>query len=224
MAQFKKEKLLDMMAQFPLVPVFNHADAELTKKVIKSCYLGGIRVFEFTNRGENARQVFKEIYPFVRTHCPEMALGIGTIFTSAQALSFANTGADFIVQPVTTVDVAELCEEKDLLWVPGVATANEIYTATQLGANIVKIFPGNVLGPGFVKALSGPMPHVKLMVTGGVEPTSESIQSWFKAGVTCVGIGSQLFPASLLKKGSFEELSSQISQLMVIAKNHEHIS
>ncbi len=182
MAQFKKEQLLDMMAQFPLVPVFNHTDAELTKKVILSCYNGGIRVFEFTNRGENARQVFKEIYPYVRKHCPEMAFGIGTIFTAAQALSFANSGADFIVQPVTSADVAEVCEEKDLVWVPGVASANEIYTATQLGASIVKIFPGNVLGPGFVKALRGPMPHVKLMVTGGVEPNAESLTSWFKAG------------------------------------------
>jgi 2-dehydro-3-deoxyphosphogluconate aldolase/(4S)-4-hydroxy-2-oxoglutarate aldolase len=143
-----------------------------------------------------------------------MALGIGTIFTAAQAKTFIDAGADFVVQPVITPEVGAYCLANGVAWFPGAATLNEIYTATQLGAEIVKIFPGNVVGAGFVKSIKGPMPNLKVMVTGGVEPNEESLKQWFSAGVTAVGMGSQLFPASLLASAKFDELSSNVKVLL----------
>ena len=128
-----------------------------------------------------------------RHELPELLLGIGTIYTAAQAEAFVAAGADFIVQPVTTAEVAAVCQAHQLPWLPGALTPNEIYQATQLGAAVVKIFPGNLVGPDYLKALRGPMPEVKLMVTGGVEPTQASLAAWFGAGVDAVGMGSQLF-------------------------------
>jgi len=186
----------DVLAQVlaaPLVPVFFHADAAYAQSIVRACYAGGIRVFEFTNRGANAFEVFQELTKLVADDCPDLVLGIGTIYNAADAERFIAAGAAFIVQPVTTADVAEACQRHDIAWVPGAMTLNEIYNATQLGAQLVKVFPGNAVGPDYIKALRGPMPSVKLMVTGGVEATEASLTEWFGAGINVVGIGSQLF-------------------------------
>ena len=193
MARFSSAEVLNKIYAHPLVPVFYHADLAHVQRVLAACYEGGIRVFEFTNRGANAYDVFSQVQPFVQENCPDMVLGIGTIFTADDAEKFIASGADFVVQPVTTGEVGEVCQRHQIPWIPGATTANEIFRATQMGADIVKIFPGNVVGSGFVKALRGPMPDVKVMVTGGVEPTLESLSEWFGAGVNGVGIGSQLF-------------------------------
>jgi 2-dehydro-3-deoxyphosphogluconate aldolase/(4S)-4-hydroxy-2-oxoglutarate aldolase len=186
----------DVLAQVlaaPLVPVFFHADAAYAQSIVRACYAGGIRVFEFTNRGANAFEVFQELAKLTQSDCPDLVLGIGTIYNAADAERFIAAGAAFIVQPVTTADVAEACQRHDVAWVPGAMTLNEIYHATQLGAQLVKVFPGNAVGPDYIKALRGPMPSVKLMVTGGVEATEASLSEWFGAGINVVGIGSQLF-------------------------------
>jgi len=161
--------------------------------MVRACYAGGIRVFEFTNRGANAFEVFQELAKLTATDCPDLVLGIGTIYNAADAERFIAAGAAFVVQPVTTADVAAVCQRHDVAWVPGAMTLNEIYAATQLGAQLVKVFPGNVVGPDYIKAVRGPMPATKLMVTGGVEPTEASLAEWFGAGINAVGIGSQLF-------------------------------
>ena len=186
----------DVLAQVlaaPLVPVFFHADAAYAQSIVRACYAGGIRVFEFTNRGANAFEVFQELAKLTTTDCPDLVLGIGTIYNAADAERFIAAGATFIVQPVTTADVAAACQRHDVAWVPGAQTLNEIYNATQLGAQLVKIFPGNVVGPDYIKAIRGPLPAIKLMVTGGVEATEASLAEWFGAGINAVGIGSQLF-------------------------------
>jgi 2-dehydro-3-deoxyphosphogluconate aldolase/(4S)-4-hydroxy-2-oxoglutarate aldolase len=186
----------DVLAQVlaaPLVPVFFNADAVYAQSIVRACYAGGIRVFEFTNRGANAFEVFEELAKLTKSDCPDLVLGIGTIYNAADAERFIAAGAAFIVQPVTTADVAEACQRHDVAWVPGAMTLNEIYNATQLGAQLVKVFPGNAVGPDYIKALRGPMPNVKLMVTGGVEATEASLTEWFGAGINVVGIGSQLF-------------------------------
>ncbi|SDX53978.1 beta/alpha barrel domain-containing protein [Hymenobacter psychrophilus] len=187
---------LARMLQAPLVPVFYHADIEHAKQMVQACYAGGIRVFEFTNRGNNALPVFRQLREFVWQECPELLLGIGTICNAETAEAFIAAGADFVVQPITTADVAAICRHHNVAWVPGVLTPNEIFQATRLGAGLVKIFPGNLVGPDYVKSIHGPMPQVKIMVTGGVEPTLESLAAWFGGGVSCVGIGSQLFKES----------------------------
>ena len=192
---------LNLISAHPIVPVFYHKDAGYARSIVEACYQGGLRVFEFTNRGEQALPVFTELIRFVREHCPGMALGIGTILTTEEAQSFLEAGADFVVQPVITEAVGDLCREKEILWIPAGTTLNEIYHATRLGAELVKVFPGSVVGPSFIKAIKGPLPWLKIMVTGGVEPTLESLEAWFGAGATAVGVGSQLFadaePAAL---------------------------
>ena len=193
MALFSPDAILHLVIHHPIVPVFYHADAGQAQAVVQACYDGGLRVFEFTNRGNQALSVFTQLVHYVRENCPEMAIGIGTILTPADAETFLDAGADFVVQPVTTAAVGEVCRRRNVPWMPAGSTLNEIYQATLLGADLVKVFPGNVVGPDFIKAIKGPMPTLKLMVTGGVEPTSESLNSWFRAGVTAVGIGSQLF-------------------------------
>ena len=193
MPLFSSEKILDLVIHHPIVPVFYHPDAQHAQAIVQACYDGGLRVFEFTNRGDKALSVFTHLVSYVRANCPEMALGIGTILTPEDAEKFIGAGADFVVQPVTSPAVGNVCRAHGIPWMPAGSTLNEIYQATLLGANLVKVFPGNVVGPGFIKAIKGPMPSLKLMVTGGVEPTSDSLTAWFKAGVTAVGIGSQLF-------------------------------
>jgi 2-dehydro-3-deoxyphosphogluconate aldolase/(4S)-4-hydroxy-2-oxoglutarate aldolase len=151
---------------------------------------------------------------FVNENCPEMALGIGTIFTAEEAKDYIDMGTDFIVQPITSLEVGEVCREHKIPWLPAAATLNEIWYAKQAGATVVKLFPGNVLGPGFVKAIKGPLPNIKVMVTGGVEPTQESIQSWLKAGANYLGMGSQLFAGELKTAEDFSKLSLKVKQVL----------
>ncbi len=193
----------------PLVPVFYHADATFAKNVVKACYDGGVRIFEFTNRGENAPAVFKELVSFIKTDCPDMVLGIGTIMNGNSAQEFINLGADFVVQPCTVKEVGEVCIKNNIPWIPGVLTPTEINQALEWGAASVKIFPGNVVGSGYIKALRGPMPNIKIMVTGGVEPTHESITEWLSAGANAVGLGSQLFKNA----GEPEKITLTLSSL-----------
>ena len=211
MPAFSPEKILDLVTRHPIVPVFYHADAAHAQQIVQACYAGGLRVFEFTNRGDKALPVFSQLVQYVRANCPDMALGIGTILTAGDAERFIDAGADFVVQPVITVAVGEVCRKHGVPWMPAGSTLNEIYQATQLGADLVKVFPGNVVGPGFIKAIKGPMPSLKLMVTGGVEPTSDSLDAWFKAGVTAVGIGSQLFSGD---SSDFGALQARIATLV----------
>ena len=194
----------------PVVPVFYHADAAYAQRIVQACYAGGIRVFEFVNRGEQALAVFTQLQDFVAQQCPEMILGIGTIYKAAEAEQFIAAGAEFVVQPLATAEVAEVCRAHDIPWLPGALTPTEIYHASELGAAVVKIFPGNLVGPDYVKALRGPMPHIKLMVTGGVEPTRESVSAWFGAGVNAVGMGSQLFKNA----DDTDALAASIGELM----------
>lgn len=205
--------IVEKLLAHPIVPVFSHTDAEYSKKVLQASYDGGIRVFEFTNRSANAVETYTELKKYAEANCPDLVLGIGTIYTAEEAERFIKIGTDFIVQPVITAAVGEVCKKHDIPWIPGAMTLTEIYTATLLGAAIVKLFPGNVLGPGFVKSLRGPMRDVKLMVTGGVEPTEESLREWFQAGVNCVGMGSQLFNTT-----DMQVLKERIQVLMAFVK------
>ncbi|GAB2589288.1 beta/alpha barrel domain-containing protein [Spirosoma areae] len=214
MPQFSSSTLLQLVSNHPIVPVFYHPDASHAQSILQACYEGGLRVFEFTNRGDKALSVFAHLVTYVRTNCPEMALGIGTILTPDDAERFIAAGADFVVQPITTAAVGDVCRKHGIPWMPAGSTLNEIYQATLLGADLVKVFPGNVVGPGFIKAIKGPMPSLKLMVTGGVEPNADSLNAWFKAGVTAVGIGSQLFSGDGADPAALRERIASLVQLV----------
>lgn len=209
---------LQTLSAHPLVPVFYHADAAHARAIVKACYDGGMRVFEFTNRGEAALSVFTELAGYVAEHCPGLSLGIGTVLTAADTERFIDAGANFVVQPVMTAEVGEVCRIRGLPWVPAGATLTEIYQATRLGAEVVKVFPGNVLGPGFIKAVKGPMPWLNLMVTGGVEPTADSLKTWFGAGVTAVGLGSQLFTGNTANTNALRDRVATLVQLVADQK------
>lgn len=210
MPRFSPANAFETVLRYPVVPVFYHPDAAYAQRILRACYAAGLRVFEFTNRGEQAFGVFTALVEFVKSDCPDMLLGIGTIYTAEDAERFIAAGADFVVQPCLTAEVAEVCRQHGIPWLPGTMTISEVYQATKLGAAIVKIFPGNVVGPGFIKSLRGPMPTVPLMVTGGVEPTKDSLREWFGAGVNVVGMGSQLFKNA----DDTETLTQQITHLL----------
>ncbi len=182
------------MAQAPMVPVFYHADAEVAKQVVKACYQGGVRCFEFTNRGDFAHEVFRQVVKFAATECPEMAIGVGSVVEPATAAIYMQLGAAFVVGPLFNADVARTCNRRQVPYIPGCGSVSEVGAAQEVGCEICKVFPGDVLGPKFVKGLMAPMPWSRLMVTGGVEPTAENLGAWFGAGAFCVGMGSKLFP------------------------------
>jgi 2-dehydro-3-deoxyphosphogluconate aldolase/(4S)-4-hydroxy-2-oxoglutarate aldolase len=205
-----KFKISETITKPGMVPVFYHEDLETCKKVIKACYDGGLRVFEYTNRGEKAAENFPLLKQFISESCEGMLLGIGSVINGEQTEQFISLGADFIVSPILEEEVAETCNEKDMYWIPGCATLSEIAKAEKLGADIIKVFPGNVLGPGFVKAVKGPMKWLKLMPTGGVTPEKENLSAWFGAGVVCVGMGSQLLNKESIK--DTDSLTKKVSE------------
>ncbi len=193
MANFTSEHVFETMQETGLLPLFYHPEIEICKNVIRACYDGGARVFEFTNRGENASKRFEELKRFVSEELPEMKFGIGTVMDAETAEQYIGLGADFIVCPIMKAEVAAICSKHHILWAPGCGTLTEMVTATELGAPIVKMFPAaEVGGPGFVKAVKAPCPWLQIMPTGGVSPDEKNLKAWFDAGVTCVGMGSKL--------------------------------
>lgn len=182
-----------------LVPVFNHPDAETGCRVVQACYDAGLRVFEWTNRGEHAADNFLIVKEYINQHCPGFYLGAGSIFDAKTCREFYQKGADFIVSPILDPDIASACNELKILWIPGCGTLTEIHQAQKWGAGIIKIFPGDAVGgPGFVQSILSPMPWARLMPTGGVSPDYINLKAWFDAGVVCVGMGSKLFTPDLV--------------------------
>jgi len=194
MARFDKLAVMKKIGETGMVPVFYHKDVEVAKKVIKACYDGGVRAFEFTNRGDFAQEVFAECVKFAAKECPELALGIGSVVDAPTAAMYLQLGACFVVGPLFNPEIAPVCNRRLVPYCPGCGSVSEIGKAQELGCDLTKLFPGDVYGPNMVKGLMAPMPWSKIMVTGGVSPDAENLRSWFKAGVYCIGMGSKLFP------------------------------
>jgi 2-dehydro-3-deoxyphosphogluconate aldolase/(4S)-4-hydroxy-2-oxoglutarate aldolase len=193
MARFTRIQVAQAMAETGMVPVFYDKNVDIAEKVVEACYAAGVRVFEFTNRGDFAHDVFAELNKRIAKKCPEMILGIGSVIDAGTTALYLQIGANFVVSPILNAEMAKVCNRRKVLWSPGCGSLTEISYAEELGAEIVKIFPGaQVGGPKFVAAVKGPFPWSSIMPTGGVEPTEASLTEWIKAGVTCVGMGSQL--------------------------------
>lgn len=192
MANYTRIEVANVMKQSGLVPLFYNADLEISKKVIKATYDGGARLLEFTARGDFAHEVFGELNKYALKELPGMIMGVGSVTDAASASRFMSLGANFIVTPVLREDIAIVCNRRKVLWSPGCGSLTEICRAEELGCEIVKLFPGGIYGPDFVKAIRGPQPWTSIMPTGGVSPTRENLEGWFNAGVTCVGMGSKL--------------------------------
>lgn len=201
-------QLFETIASSPLVPIYYNDDLANCIEKIDSCYRGGVRVFEFVNRGPLALANFKELQAYRDANWPDLKLGIGTIKTKEQALNFAALTPDFIVSPIVDKKVAKVARKNNIPWIPGAMTPTEVAFAGSLGAELVKLFPGDTLGPDFVKAIKPVFPELKFMVTGGVVPEGENIKSWFNAGATAVGLGSKLF-----QDADAAEIKSRISKV-----------
>ena len=187
------EKILAKIKEYPLIPVYYNDDLETCKKTVKACYEGGIRVFEFVNRGANALANFKKLVEFRNENFSDLTLAIGTIKTGKQAVEFIEAGADLIVSPIVNSDIAQVTREKNILWIPGAMTPTEVALCEELQAPLVKLFPGDLLGIPFVKAIRPLFPNLMFMPTGGVQLNEENITEWFRSGVISIGMGSKLF-------------------------------
>lgn len=218
MARFTRIEVALKMAECGVIPVFYHADAEICKEVLRAAYKGGARVFEFTNRGDFAHEVFGQLIKWTATELPDMILGIGSVIDPATTALYLQLGANFIVSPLLNEEMARTCNRRKVLWSPGCGSLSEIGRAEELGAEIVKIFPGaSVGGPQFVAAIKGPCPWSSIMPTGGVEPTDVNLRAWFKSGVTCVGMGSNMFPKAMITSGNWEGLAVFIKSCFDLA-------
>ncbi len=214
MAQYSRLEVAAVMKDTGMVPLFFHSDVELGKKVLKACYDGGGRLLEFTSRGDFAFEVFGELNKYAIKELPGMILGVGSVTDAAAASLYMQLGANFIVTPVLREDIAVVCNRRKVLWSPGCGTLSEIARAEELGCEIVKLFPGDIYGPGFVKGVKGPQPWTSIMPTGGVSPDEENLKGWFDAGVTCVGMGSKLISKEILANKDFDKLQQTVKETL----------
>lgn len=215
MAQFYRLEVINEIVRVGFIPIFYHPDLEVSKNIVQACVLGGARVIEFTNRGDNAYRVFSDLVTHFAKAEPSVILGVGSVLDPATGALYISSGANFIVGSVLNPELAKTCNRRKVLYCPGCSNASEISLAEELGAEFVKIFPGDTVGgPNFVKAIKGPTPWTRIIATGGVEATQESINGWFTAGVCAVGIGSNLIRKEWLKPGQYETITDLVSKIM----------
>ena len=202
-----------------MVPVFFHADSAVCENVLRACYAGGVRIFEFTNRGASAYSTFLKLRKIVDDEMQDMSLGVGSVVRAADAEKFIDAGADFVVSPCMSMPVLEVCKQKEIPYVPGCGTVTEIFNAQEAGCAVTKLFPGDVYGPNMVKGLMAPMPWSMIMVTGGVSPDKDNLEKWFKAGVYCVGMGSKLVPKEVIASKDWSYITQKCRECFEIIKN-----
>ncbi len=208
-----------MMAQC-VIPVFYHPDPQLCVEVIQACANAGAKCVEFTNRGDFASHLFCDVTRHFAKADPSVIMGVGSIVDAPTAGIFIANGAKFIVGPLLNAEVAKLCNRRAVPYSPGCGSATEIGDAQELGVEIVKVFPGSsVGGPEFVKSILGPMPWSRIMPTGGVEPTEESLRKWFGAGIVACGIGSNLITQELLQARDYQGIEERVRQIVELAKS-----
>jgi 2-dehydro-3-deoxyphosphogluconate aldolase/(4S)-4-hydroxy-2-oxoglutarate aldolase len=217
---------LSAMYETGLVIVFYHPEIEVVKNVAYACAEGGARLLEFTHRGTFAQEVFADLEKYVSRGIPQLILGVGSITEPYTAAHYINNGANFVVSPLLNPEISKVCNRRKVAYSPGCGTLSEISQAEELGAEIVKIFPGReVGGPGFVRSIKGPCPWTSIMPTGGVEPTLDSLRAWFSAGVSCVGLGSQLITKEALDAKDYKDITKRVREtLEIITKVRSEIS
>ncbi len=218
MAQYSRIEVANAMKETGMIPLFFSNDIELSKQVLKACYDGGARLLEFTARGDFAHEVFGALVKYAVKELPGMILGVGSVTDAAAASLYMALGANFVVTPVFREDIAIACNRRKVLWSPGCGTLTEIARAEELGCEIIKLFPGDIYGPQFVKGVKGPQPWTSIMPTGGVAPTEENLSAWFNAGVTCVGMGSKLISKEIIANKDYAKLTADVKAALDIVK------
>jgi 2-dehydro-3-deoxyphosphogluconate aldolase/(4S)-4-hydroxy-2-oxoglutarate aldolase len=215
---FTPSQVVTVMKENGLVPLFTTDNVDDAIHVVETSYKAGLRTFEFTNRRSNSYDVFVKVLEYCRRY-PDLMLGIGTIMDGPTTEKFISAGAHFIISPIVKTEMAEVCHRHNVAWIPGCFTLTEIVLAKDNGAAIIKLFPGSSLGPQFVSSIMPVVPGLKLMITGGVEPSPENLEGWFRSGATCVGMGSQLFSKDIMEKRDWTALSSRITSILSTAYN-----
>lgn len=210
----KKEELLALIPKQGILPLFFNKDADVCIHILKALYAAGIRTVEYTNRGEAALKNFSKMKEVCNAELSGMYLGIGTIKDAASAKAFIDAGADYIISPGLVEDVVKVAEQHNMLWVPGCMTPTEIIRAEQLGAKVIKLFPGNILGTGFLTAIKELFPNLMFMPTGGVDVDKENLSGWFKAGVSAVGMGSKLISKPIMEAQDYGKIESLTKEVM----------
>lgn len=217
----REEEIISQICNGGLLPLFYHDEITVCKNIVQALYDGGIRCIEFTNRGKNALINFTQLIA-IKKEFPGLLLGIGTIKTSEQATAFIEAGADFLVSPIFDTAVADIAYIQKIAWIPGCMTPTEIHIAQQAGCKLIKLFPGNVLGTGYVEAIMPLFSGIRFVVTGGVDITKESLEKWIKSGVDGVGLGSKLITTSIVANGEFELLTSTTLKIVEIMQQLKH--
>jgi len=218
MAQYSRLEVAQVMQETGMVPLFFNSNIEVSKKVLKACYDGGAHLLEFTARGDFAHEVFGELTKYAVAKLPGMIMGVGSVTDAAAASLYMSLGANFIVTPVLREDIATVCNRRKVLWSQGCGSLTEIARAEELGCEIVKLFPGGIYGPNFIKAIKGPQPWTSIMPTGGVAPTKENLEAWFNAGATCVGMGSKLMKKKENGDFDLEQIEALTKEALQIIK------
>ncbi|UOB18385.1 bifunctional 4-hydroxy-2-oxoglutarate aldolase/2-dehydro-3-deoxy-phosphogluconate aldolase [Abyssalbus ytuae] len=216
--RFSRIEVVLQMEATGLVPLFYHSRPEVAQRVVKACYDGGARLLEFTHRGLFAHEVFNELSKYCIEHCPGMILGVGSVSDAGTASHYMNMGACFVVTPAFREDIARVCNRRKVLWSPGCGSLTEINRAEELGCEVVKLFPGEVYGPEFIKSVKAPQPWTKIMPTGGVDTTEENLKGWFGAGATCVGMGSRLVTKDIVENRQYGLLEEKVREVLEIIK------
>ncbi len=214
MAYYDRIEVMNTMQHQGVVPLFFNRDITIAKKILQACYDGGSRLLEFTNRGDFAHQVFDQLNKFALEKLPGMILGVGSVTDAGAASLYMQLGANFVVTPVFREDIAIVCNRRKVLWSPGCGSLTEITKAEEMGCEIVKLFPGSVYGPKFIKAVKAPQPWTKIMPTGGVDITKENLQAWFEAGATCVGMGSKLISKDIIENQKYDLLEERVRNVL----------
>lgn len=214
-----KQTLLQLIPGQGILPLYFYKDEEVTLQVLRALYKAGIRTVEYTNRGEAALQNFKKMRQLCDTEMKDMYLGIGTIKNAESATIFIEAGADFIISPGFVEEVAKIADESDMLWIPGCMTPSEIIAAENRGAKMIKLFPGNILGPEFMSSIKALFPDLLFMPTGGVDLDKANIEKWLKAGVCAVGMGSKLISKDLLEQKNYQKIEELAKEALSILKS-----
>ena len=219
MARFTRIDVIIKLKEAGILPIFYHKDPEICRNIIKACYAGGIKVIEYTNRGDFAHEVFSEINKWAAKEFPDLVIGVGSVVDPGTTSLYIQLGANFIVSPILNAEMAKVCNRRKILWSPGCGTLSEINYAEELGAEMIKIFPVPLVGgPEFVKAIKGPCPWTSIMPTGGIQPTAEDLKIWFDAGVTCIGMGSNLITKELVLNKDWKGLTEKVAESVNIVK------
>jgi 2-dehydro-3-deoxyphosphogluconate aldolase/(4S)-4-hydroxy-2-oxoglutarate aldolase len=205
-----------LIQQQGVLPLYFHEDAGVSIEVLKALHEAGIRVIEYTNRGDNALINFKKLKEECAVNYKDMCLGVGTIKSADAAIAFINAGADFLISPCWDDEILAACNEKNYLWIPGCMTSTEIANAEAKGITMVKLFPGSLLGPSYVSALKEVFSGMEFMPTGGVSLNKKNLEEWFMSGVVAVGMGSKLISKDMLASKEYNKITELAKQAIDI--------